>query len=73
MYYPHIHCIVPGGGLSLDNSNRIKSKKNLFIPVKVLSRKFRGKYLFYLNYSYQKNKLKFPKEKIFIFKGTKPL
>lgn len=61
MYHPHIHCIVPGGGLSLDNSKWIKSKKKFFIPVKVLSRKFRGKYLFYLNELYQKNKLKFPK------------
>ena len=62
MYHPHIHCIVPGGGLSLDNSNWIKSKKKFFIPVKVLSRKFRGKYLFYLNELYKKNKLKFPKK-----------
>lgn len=62
MYHPHIHCIVPGGGLSFDNSKWIKSKKKFFIPVKVLSRKFRGKYLFYLNELYKKNKLKFPKK-----------
>jgi len=61
MYHPHIHCIVPGGGLSTNNSKWIKSKKKFFIPVKVLSRKFRGKYLFYLNELYKKNKLKFPK------------
>ena len=61
MYHPHIHCIVPGGGLSTDNSKWIKSKKKFFIPVKVLSRKFRGKYLFYLNELYKNNKLKFPK------------
>ncbi|MFU7517749.1 IS91 family transposase [Clostridium sp. HCS.1] len=60
MYHPHIHCIVPGGGLSTDNSKWIKSKKKFFIPVKVLSRKFRGKYLFYLNELYKNNKLKFP-------------
>lgn len=60
MYHPHIHCIVPGGGLSLDNSRWIKSKKKFFIPVKVLSRMFRGKYLFYLNELYKRNKLKFP-------------
>lgn len=61
MYHPHIHCIVPGGGLSIDNSKWIKSKKKFFIPVKVLSRKFRGKYLFYLNELYKNKKLKFPK------------
>ncbi len=61
MYHPHIHCIVPGGGLSTDSSKWINSKKKFFIPVKVLSRKFRGKYLFYLNELYKKDKLKFPK------------
>ena len=60
MNHPHIHCIVPGGGLSLDKSKWIKSKKKFFIPVKVLSRKFRGKFLYYMNKLYLKNKLKFP-------------
>ncbi|MBC2579085.1 IS91 family transposase [Clostridium sp. DJ247] len=60
MYHPHIHCIVPGGGLSLDNSRWIKSKKKFFIPVKVLSQMFRGKYLFYLNELYKRTRLKFP-------------
>ena len=62
MFHPHIHCIVPGGGLSLDNTKWIKSKKKFFIPVKVLSRKFRGKFLYYLNELYLDNKLKFPKD-----------
>ena len=61
MFHPHIHCIVPGGGLSIDNTKWIKSKKKFFIPVKVLSRKFRGKFLYYLNELYLDNKLKFPK------------
>jgi hypothetical protein len=60
MNHPHIHCIIPGGGLSLDKSKWIKSKKKFFIPVKVLSRKFRGKFLYYVNELYLKNKLKFP-------------
>jgi len=60
MNHPHIHCIIPGGGLSLDKSKWIKSKKKFFIPVKVLSRKFRGKFLYYLNELYLRNKLKFP-------------
>jgi hypothetical protein len=61
MFHPHIHCIVPGGGLSFDNTKWIKSKKKFFIPVKVLSRIFRGKFLYYLNELYLDNKLKFPK------------
>ena len=47
VYHPHIHCIVPAGGI--DKLGRWKnSKKKFFIPVKVLSRKFRGKFLHYL-------------------------
>lgn len=61
MFHPHIHCIVPGGGLSFDNTKWVKSKKKFFIPVKVLSRIFRGKFLYYLNELYLDNKLKFPK------------
>ena len=46
-YHPHIHCIVPAGGL--DSLGRWKSaKKKFFLPVRVLSRKFRGKLLAYL-------------------------
>lgn len=47
MYHPHIHCIVTGGGLTGDGKWST-SRKKFFIPVKVLSRKFRGKFLFFL-------------------------
>lgn len=58
MHHPHIHCIVPGGGLS--NLNEwVNSKKKFFIPVKVLSRKFRGKFLYYLKQAYYDKKLEF--------------
>ena len=47
VYHPHIHTIVPAGGI--DKIGKWKnSKKKFFIPVKVLSRKFRGKFLYYL-------------------------
>jgi hypothetical protein len=59
MNHPHIHCIVPSGGLTLDGNRWINSKKDFFIPVKVLSRKFRGKFLFYLKKAYYSNKLKY--------------
>ncbi len=48
MDHPHIHCIVPGGGLTFDTKRWISSRKKFFIPVKVLSRLFRGKFLAYL-------------------------
>jgi hypothetical protein len=47
MYHPHIHCIVTGGGLTNDGKWQA-SRKKFFLPVKVLSRKFRGKLLFFL-------------------------
>lgn len=59
MHHPHIHCIVPAGGLSLDETRWINSKEGFFIPVKVLSRKFRGKFLAYFKEAYYNNKFKF--------------
>nr|WP_198851182.1 transposase [Alicyclobacillus sp. SO9] len=47
MHHPRVHCIVPGGGLTTDGK-WVYSRKKFFIPVKVLSRKFRGKFLDYL-------------------------
>ncbi len=58
MHHPHIHCIVPGGGLS-SIGKWVDSKKKFFIPVKVLSRKFRGKFLFYLKQAYMNSNLIF--------------
>lgn len=60
MNHPHIHCIVPGGGLSFDGMRWINSRKKFFIPVEVLSRKFRGKFLSYFKRAYYDNKLKLP-------------
>ena len=47
MFHPHIHCIVTGGGLTKGQTWRA-SRKRFFLPVKVLSRKFRGKLLAFL-------------------------
>ncbi|MDR3587205.1 MAG: IS91 family transposase [Desulfosporosinus sp.] len=58
MHHPHIHCIVPGGGLST-LGKWVNSRKKFFIPVKVLSRKFRGKFLHYLKQLYYQNKIEF--------------
>ena len=44
-HHPHIHCVVPGGGLSPDRSRWIACRPGFFLPVRVLSRVFRGKYL----------------------------
>jgi hypothetical protein len=44
-YHPHIHCIVTGGGLSLDGQRWISARPNFFLPVRKLSAVFRGKLL----------------------------
>ena len=60
IHHPHIHYIVTGGGLSQDGRRWISCKNDFFIHVKVLSRVFRGKYLYYLKKAYQEGKLVFP-------------
>jgi Putative transposase/Transposase zinc-binding domain len=44
-FHPHVHCVVPGGGLSPDGTRWVGSRPNFFLPVRVLSRVFRGKFL----------------------------
>lgn len=57
-YHPHIHAVILAGGLTKNNQWRSSDKK-LFIPVKVLSKKFRGKYLYYLKQYYNQSLIKF--------------
>jgi ribosomal protein L32 len=59
MDHPHVHLIVPGGGLSFDGTRFVPSRKKFFIPVKVLSRKFKGKFLAFLKKAFQDGDLKF--------------
>lgn len=58
MFHPHIHCIVPGGGLN-KLMQWIPSKKKFFLPVKVVSRKFRGKFLSLLKQAFYDGALEF--------------
>jgi hypothetical protein len=48
LHHPHIHCIVPGGGISPDGTRWVKSRDDFFLPIRVLSCLFRGKFLAYL-------------------------
>jgi len=45
LLHPHIHCVIPAGGLSLDHRRWVRPRYAFFLPVKVLSRVFRGKFL----------------------------
>ncbi len=58
--HPHLHCLVTGGGLSLDGKRWLHSKKDFFLPVKVLSCMFRGKFLDGLKKEYEAGQLRFP-------------
>jgi hypothetical protein len=56
--HPHVHCVVPAGGLSLDHERWIHPKHpRFFLPVKVLSRVFRGKFVEALRRAYDRNEL----------------
>lgn len=58
-YHPHLHCLVPGGGLSPENQHWVSSRKKFFLPVKVLSRLYRGRFLSQLIAAHAEGKLNF--------------
>jgi hypothetical protein len=57
--HPHIHCVVPGGGLSSNHTRWIPSSTRFFLPVKVLSRVFRGKVVAGLRRAFRNHHLVF--------------
>jgi len=57
-HHPHLHCVVPGGGLSPDHSKWIACRKGFFLPVKVLSRLFRRKFVAGLRQMFKAGKLR---------------
>jgi hypothetical protein len=60
MDHPHIHGIVTGGGLSSDRSRWVSCRKGFFIPVRVMSALFKGKFLDLLKRCFQSDALVFP-------------
>jgi hypothetical protein len=60
--HPHLHCLVPAGGLAFDNSRWVPTRRHgFFLPVRALSRMFRGKLLSFLKQSYRRGELRFGK------------
>jgi Putative transposase/Transposase zinc-binding domain len=59
MHHPHIHCVVPSGGLSLDGTAWVSGRKKFLLPVRVLSRVFRGKFISFLKRAHARGELKF--------------
>ncbi len=58
-HHPHVHCIVPGGGLSADGTSWVACKPGFFLPVRVLSRLFRRLLLEKLSAAHQARELEF--------------
>ena len=57
-HHPHVHCVVPAGGISPDGKKWIHTKKkDFFLPVRVLSRVFRGKFISLLKKAHQRGDL----------------
>jgi hypothetical protein len=57
--HPHVHCVVSGGGLSPDHQHWIRAPNRFLLPVKVLSRVFRGKFVVGLRGAFRQKKLVF--------------
>jgi Putative transposase/Transposase zinc-binding domain len=58
-HHPHVHCVIAAGGLAPDHARWITSQRSFFLPVKVLSRVFRGKFLAGLKKAFQHGNLQF--------------
>jgi hypothetical protein len=57
--HPHVHCVVPAGGLSLDHTHWVRSPNNYFLPKKVLRKVFRGKFVDALQQAFQNGQFNF--------------
>jgi hypothetical protein len=59
MHHPHLHCVVPSGGLSADGTRWVCGTAKFFLPVRVLSRVFRGKFISLLKAAFGRGQLQF--------------
>jgi hypothetical protein len=59
LHHPHLHCVVPGGGLSPDQQRWVSCRPRFFLPVRVLSRLFRRLFLEALEKAFGDGKLRF--------------
>jgi Putative transposase len=58
-HHPHVHCVVPGSGPSLDGTRWVACRRGFFLPVRVLSRLFRRLFLRELENAFNAGKLRF--------------
>jgi hypothetical protein len=67
--HPHIHCVIPSGGLSPDHQRWIHPRYKFFLPVKVLAEVFRGKFADGLKSAFYAGELRFPGRLKMLAKG----
>ena len=60
LHHPHVHCVIPVGGLSPDRTQWVHPRYPFFLPVKVLSRVFRGKFVAGLRRAFRRGRLVIP-------------
>jgi hypothetical protein len=59
VHHPHVHCVVPAGGLAVDGSAWVHCREGFFLPVRVLSRVYRGKFIAFLKRARDEGRLTF--------------
>jgi len=59
LFHPHLHCVVTGGGLTADGDHWVAAREGYLLPVKVMARLFRGKFLHGLQQLYETGELSF--------------
>jgi len=58
-HHPHVHCVIPSGGIALDCSRWVHPRPGFFLPIRVLSKAFRGKFIAGLKRLFRKGDLRF--------------
>jgi hypothetical protein len=58
-FHPHIHCVLAAGGLAPDHASWISARRSFFLPIGVLSRVFRGKFVAGLRNAFHRGELQF--------------
>jgi len=59
LHHPHLHCLIPAGGISPDRKRWVRSRRRFLLPVAVLRKMFRGKFLSLLAEAFRNNQLRF--------------
>jgi len=59
LHHPHVHCVIPAGGMTADHSAWVPARSGFFLPVRILSRVFRGKFVAGLKRAWRKGEIGF--------------